>query len=225
MRGFKAVVLGVAAVFLLVSGQARAAMTGGLASPPNSGEATMSVTLAYSERDVSNDEFDQARSRRFLFKGDFGVGQGVDFYAFLGLSDLSYREADFNGNLGETVGMGLRYSPVTLPDRTRLVFDVQTEYFASDESDVTVRQQAYHAAAYMVGEFGSSGRSGYFYPFAGVRLSYADYENDGGADYKSDRYFGLFGGADVFVNPNVYLSGEFHLFDENAFYLTVGYRF
>lgn len=226
MRNIKGLIAFAVAGLWLAGGSALAAMTGGLAYPPAPGEATLSMTLAYSERDLAGgDVADQARSRRFFFKADFGVAPQVDIYALLGLTDLSYREADFEGNLGEAAGLGVRYSPVTFADRTKLVFDMQAEYAASNEGDESVRSQAYHAAAYFAGEFGSTGRAGYFYPFAGVRLSYAEYANEGFRDYHSDNVFGLFGGADLFINPNAYISAEFHLFDENAFYLGLGYRF
>ena len=40
-----------------------------------------------------------------------------------------------------------------------------------------------------------------------------------------DDFVGVFGGVDYFVSPNVFFSGEAHLFDETSIYLGVGYRF
>ena len=56
-------------------------------------------------------------------------------------------------------------------------------------------------------------------------MSYVDYDNEGSRDYEGDDKFGMVAGADFFANPNVFFSTEFHLFAENAFYFTAGYRF
>ena len=120
----------------------------------------------------------------------------------------------------------MRWGDISLGDEsTTLVLDGQFEYFGSEDGDFKVKQQAYHVAAYVVKQFGAAGRVGYFYPFGGIRFSYADFDNERYADFENDDIFGLFAGADYFVNPNVFFSGELHLFDENSFYLTAGYRF
>lgn len=227
MRSARPLYIGLIALLLLLSSTVHAAMTGGLAAPLGAGQATVSVSLAYIERDVQEgDVRDEARSRRILFKGEMGVGYGLDFYAFLGMTDLSFRDMDFDGNLGETFGLGVRWGDISLGDEsTTLVLDGQAEYFASDDGSFTAKQQAYHVAAYVVKQFGAAGRVGYFYPFAGVRFSYARLENEHRDDFENDDIFGLLAGADYFVNPNVFFSGELHLFDENSFYLTAGYRF
>ena len=54
---------------------------------------------------------------------------------------------------------------------------------------------------------------------------YVDFDNEGSGDYEGESKFGLLAGGDFFANPNVFFTTEFHLFDENAFYFSAGYRF
>ena len=72
----------------------------------------------------------------------------------------------------------------------------------------------------------AAGKVGFFYPYGGARVSSSRYEGEHGVDdHKSKNFIGFLGGADYFVSPNVYFSGEVHLFDEMSLYLTTGYRF
>ncbi len=215
-----------AAVFFFTANIATAANSGGMAAPLDVGAAALSVALKYSEQEVENDSTeDLAKTRGIMFKGIFGVGNNIDFYAMLGLTDLRYRVRNFKGSLGETVGLGVRYSPVRVADGSDIVIDFQSEYMASEDRTEKVTRLSYHVAAYMVSELGSAGSAGYFYPYAGVRLSYADYDNDAFEDYDNEYVFGVIGGADYFVNPNVFFTMEFNLFDEETVTLGAGYRF
>jgi len=145
----------------------------------------------------------------------------------VGLGDLDFDRADFEGSLGETFGAGARYGLLNFQESAmKLILDVQGEYLRSKDSDARVRHQAYHAAALLVKEIGAAGRVGYLFPYGGVRVSYARYDANGDVDdYTGDDLVGVFGGVDYFVNPNVFFSGEAHLFDEMSLYLGAGYRF
>lgn len=222
----KSVPLLLAAFFLAVP-QARAGHSGGLASPVGPGGLALSATLAYGERDVEDGRDDQVASRRALLRAQFGVLDGVDLYATVGLGDLEFDHADFEGSLGESFGVGLRYGLLNFKENEmKLVLDVQGEYLRSSDGGERVRHQAYHAAALLVKEIGAAGRVGYLFPYGGARVSYARYDASGGVDdYTSDDVIGVLGGVDYFVNPNVFFSAEAHLFDETGLYLSAGYRF
>jgi len=219
--------LALLAALLLAAPQALAAQTGGLASPVGPGGFALSATLAYGERDVVDGRDDEVASGRALLRAQFGVIDGLDLYATVGLGDLDFQHADFAGSLGETFGAGLRYGLFHFRESAmKLVLDVQGEYLRSSDSDRQVRHQAYHAAAFLVKEIGAAGRVGYLFPYGGVRVSYARYDaGDGLDDYTGDDFLGVFGGVDYFVNPNVFFTGEAHLFDEMGLYLGAGYRF
>lgn len=214
-----------AAVFLSSAGQA--AQTGGLASPLGPGGFAGSVALGYGERDVRNGRDDDVATRRALLRGQFGVVDGLDLYGTVGLGDLRFDRADFRGSLGETFGAGVRLGLLHFPESAfRLVLDLQGEYLRSTDGSKRVRHQVYHVATYLVREVGAARRVSYFFPFGGVRVSYARYDgNHGLGKYEGDDFVGVFGGVDYFVNPHVFFSGELHLFDENSLYVGVGYRF
>jgi hypothetical protein len=216
-----------AGVILLLSGAAYGAQTGGLASPLGPGGFATSVTLGYGERDVRDGRRDEVVTRRILLRAQAGVLDGLDLYGTVGLGDLDFDRADFSGSLGETFGGGVRVGLLSFPESAlKLVLDLQGEYLRSTDGGKRVRHQAYHAATYVVREVGAARRVGYFFPYGGVRVSYARYDgNRGVPDTEGDDFVGVFGGADYFVTPNVYFSGELHLFDETGLYLGAGYRF
>lgn len=215
------------AAAVLAAGPVAAAQTGGLASPLDVGGLAVSATLGYAQRDVKDGRDDQLTDRSVLFRAEVGVADGLDLYGILGFTDADLDHADFAGTLGESFGVGVRYGLLNFPESAlQVVLDLQGEYFRSRDGDRDLRTRAYHAATYLVREIGAAGRVGYIYPFGGVRLSYARADGGGGVDdVHSDDLVGIFGGADYFVNPNVFFSGEVHLFDETSLYLGVGYRF
>ncbi len=210
---------------LALAGFANASSIGGLASPLNESEASMAVVMGYSQRDVKDGIKDEARSKRFLLKGAYGIGHGTDIYVTLGLSDINYKDANFSGSLGQSFGAGVRFSPTEFADGTKLVFDLDGDYVSSTDGSNRVTSQTYRGAGYIVGKFGSSGKFGYFFPYAGLSISTASYNNPHYSDYKASQNIGLIGGTDFFINPNVFFTLEFHIFDESAAYLTAGYRF
>ncbi len=213
------------AATLLLAGTAQAAQTGGLASPVGPGGLAVSATLGYGERDVRDGRDDEVTARRILFRGQFGVLDGVDLYGTLGLGDLDFDRADFSGSLGETFGGGVRLGLMNFPESSvKLVLDLQGEYLRTADGSKRVRHQAYHAATYLVREIGAARRVGYLFPYGGLRVSYARYDGRRLDDYEGDNFVGVFGGVDYFVSPNVFFAGELHLFDENSLYLGVGYR-
>ncbi len=217
--------VGVFCALMLVFAQGAAASgSGGLAQPFAKGQGMFGVTMGYSQRDLDGGG-DEAQSRRLLFKGGFGFGEGLDGYAMLGFSDLKYSGTDFSGSLGELIGLGVRYGGFLIGEGpARLVLDFQWEYFSSEDGNIDARVDATHLAAYVVREFGAAGKVGYFYPFGGIRYSMVNYSNDG-PDFHEDERIGIFGGADYFVSPNVFFSGEMHVFDEESVLLSAGYRF
>ncbi|PLX43995.1 MAG: hypothetical protein C0609_06600 [Deltaproteobacteria bacterium] len=204
-----------------------AAASGGLAAPLNEGQGLFGVSLGYVRRDVDGGSYDgEAASRRICMKGAFGLGEGLDAYAFLGFADVDYDGIDFTGSLGEMVGGGIRYGGLLLGGGpARVVLDLQLEYFLSDDGGEEAEVTTKSISAYVVQEFGAAGRIGYFYPYAGVRLSDADYDNEGFVNFDSSDHLGFFGGADYFVNPNVFFSLELHILDEESLTLSAGYRF
>ncbi|GAB4266407.1 MAG: hypothetical protein Kow0092_19350 [Deferrisomatales bacterium] len=212
---------------LASAGAADAAQSGGLAAPLHAGGLSISAGLAYSERDVQDGRDDELASRRALFRVQYGLLDAVNLFATAGFADAQFDGEAFEGSLGGDFGLGAVVELLDFPQSAvRVVADGQVEYFRSTDGGKKLNAWTYQASVYVVKEIGAAGRVGYFYPYAGLRLSYADYDlNRGLDDYESEDVLGLFGGADYFVNPNVFFTGELHVFDETSVYLGVGYRF
>ncbi len=219
--------VGCAVVLGLFLGTAWAGPVGGLSAPLRAKGFAVSGWFAYAERDVEDGSGDEVSTRRMLARVGVGVADGIDVYALVGFSDAQFDREDFTGTLGASLGLGVRYGLLRYPQNgVQVVLDVQGEVFRSRDGSKSVRHQAYHAAVYVVREIGAAGRVGYLYPYGGARVSYARYDgSDGVDDYRGDDFVGVFGGADYFVNPNVFFTGEVHLFDETSIYLGAGYRF
>lgn len=225
---FRLVLLALFATTAFSTG-ARAALVGGLASPLGESEGSLSLILAYQERDVGDGSNDEASSRRFLFKGGYGFGRGASIYALAGLSDIGIdyiNGKDFSGSLGESYGIGFKYSPVEFADGTKFVLDGQAEFTSSTYGTKKVDSTVYRATAYVVGKFGSSGKFGFFYPYGGLAYSSASFDMHAlGGKHDDGFNLGIVSGSDFYINPNVFLTLEFHIFDESAAYVSAGYRF
>jgi hypothetical protein len=190
------------------------------------GGFAVSAGIGYMERDVEDGVDAQAASFRTTLRAQLGVMEKLDLYALLGVADLEIDGGGFKGTLGADLGVGARYSMLEFPDSdARLMLDLQGEVGRSEDGSERVTRQSYHAATYLLGEYGAAGRTGYFYPYGGIRVSYARYDGEGLDNFISKDFVGVFGGADYFVNPNVFFSGEVHLFDETSLFLGAGYRF
>jgi hypothetical protein len=215
-----------AGLALMAAGPTWAAHTGGLASPVGPGRLAISAALAYTQEDVEDGKNDEVSSRRILFRAEYGLTDGLDLHGTIGLSDAEFDDEDFEGTLGPSFGAGIRYGLLSFPESAlKLVADLQWDYFRSEDGSKDVNQQAVQLSTYLVKEIGAAGRVGYFYTYGGVRVSYSQYDGDGIEDFTGEDFIGVFGGADYFVNPNVYFFGEAHLFDETGIYFGVGYRF
>ncbi len=212
---------------LVLSAPARAAQVGGLVAPLGTLGFAVSGGLSYGERDVKDGSSREVSTRRMLARAQLGLADNLDVYALLGLSDARFEGGGFDGTLGESVGLGVRYGLLHYPSSAiRVVLDLQGEYFRTEDGSKRIRHQGYHASVYAVHEMGAAGRTGYIYPYGGLRMSYTRYDGSGGADdYRGKDVLGVFGGADYFVNPQVFFTGEVHIFDETSLYLGVGYRF
>lgn len=200
-----------------------AAQVGGLAWPAGQGSFSTSLTVAYAEQSIRDGGDDKASTFRNLLRAEFGLTDELSVYGALGVSDIDLEDADFRASRGGSADGGLRVGLVRSGDGSlQLALDLEAEYLKAGD----VGRASYRAAAYVVKQFGASGTVGYFYPFGGFQVSYAKYMGQHGVDdYTSKDFIGIFAGADYFVSPNIYFSGEIHLFDESSAYGTVGYRF
>jgi len=197
-----------------------AGRTGGLSENIGAQMLTANAGVEYSTRDVeSNGNKEEVNSRRFVVKTTYGLSDRINVFATLGFAD-SQDIGNHTGALGTLYGGGLKYLVFTRDDSpTKVSINANIETFKSRDSGQTAEHLEYDVAVIV------SNKNGNVTPFGGIRFSDADIDFAGPMTYKADDHFGLFGGVDYFVNPNVYFTGEVHTFDENSIFLGVGYSF
>jgi len=212
-------------VFALSAEGSFAFQTAGLGSPVGAGGLAMSTSLSYGMTDVKGGNAnDDVESLRVLFRANFGIFNGFDLFGTVGFADAEFE--DFDGSMGQALGAGLHYRMLSFPESsTEFMLELQADYDTSKDGTARVTRRGGQVATYLVRKIGAAGKIGFFYPYAGIRVSASKYYIKSAEDLKSDNLVGPFGGVDYFVNPNVYFSGEVHIIDENCVYLGVGYRF
>ncbi len=201
-------------------GLAAAAQIGGLSQNMGAQLLTVSANVGFIDRDVKNGggkgDFN---SRSFIIKTTYGVSDKLDAHFDIGFADVQDLPG-FNGSLGTAIGGGVKYLLFEgTANNTRVSIDASILTFESEDSGKGDADYLEYSVAAVI-----SKKSGNLTPFGGFRFSDVDIDSSVG-DFKADDKFGLFAGADYFVNPNVYFTGELHVFAENTIYLGAGYNF
>ncbi|MBI5440209.1 MAG: hypothetical protein HY900_03240 [Deltaproteobacteria bacterium] len=218
-------VFSLAVALLSCWASAAAAQAGSPAAPLNAQGAAVSVSVGYLERDLRGGN-ERASSFMTRLGGAFGVSDELSLYGYAGVSDVKFRQADFDGSRGADLGLGARYALLSFPQsRTKLVLDLQAGMLRVTDDGHTVREEEYHAATYVVKELAASGGAGALHPYGGFRASFAKYRGADVGGRRLETLVGAFLGADYFLTPNVYFSGAVHLFDESSLTVSAGYRF
>lgn len=207
-------------VVLSIPAAAMAGQIGGLAGNIGGQMLTVTADIGYNARDVEKGgSKDELSSRSFVIKTTYGLSDSLDIFVSLGFADVQ-DIGDFNGALGTLYGGGFKYLLFGGGgNETQVSINGNFETFESEDSGKEADYQEYHIAAVV------SKKSGNVTPFGGIKISDAEVDIEGTGKYDADDNFGLFGGVDYFVNPNVYFTGEVHIFDENTIYIGVGYNF
>ena len=180
---------------------------------------TVTANIGYESMDVeTNGVQDDMSSRSFTVTTTYGLSDRLDLFLNVGFADIQ-DIGSFTGALGTLLGGGFKYLIMNNTESdVQLNINGNIRSFKSSDSGQTADYLGYHVAAVV------SHKAGNFTPFGGIKISDAEVDK-GGDEYESDDNFGLFGGVDYFVNPNVYFTGEVHIFDETSIYMGVGYNF
>ncbi|MDH3976091.1 MAG: hypothetical protein OEV42_17600 [Deltaproteobacteria bacterium] len=218
----------VAVMVLLFPAGGFAGQVGGMADQMGGQLLTVTGYIGLIDRDIkmnpggADNDF---TSRVFAVKATYGLNNKVDLYVTLGLADLQ-DIAGFDGSLGTLAGGGVKVLIIEGANRTRLTFNGDVKRLVTDDTvgidDVEADYREYSASLII------SKKAGNLTPYGGVKLSKVDIDFDGWSTFKDaeeEKSTGLFAGVDYFVNPNVYFTGEIHVFAENTLYAGVGYNF
>lgn len=209
-------------VFSLMPGSVFAGSVGALGLRVGQQRLVISTDVSYIQRDVTADDAeDEITCHRLIAKVQYGVIDYVDLYGQIGFSDLIFKDAEFESTIDFIYGGGVKITPVvSAAEDIFASIDLQFLYSNPSDHHISAKYYEYHAAAVVAGKWET------FYPYGGLRYSNVVIDvEDVREDAKGDVNVGVFLGSEYFVNPNVFFNLEIKIFDVNAIYLGVGYKF
>lgn len=204
-----------AAVPAAYSGQ-----VGGLATNVGEGGLSLSTGLMYIDKDIErNGHKEEMTTRQLVVKGSYGLLPSLDLNVKLGFADLEVDDIDFEGRLDALYGIGFKLKMFQDPNnKVNVLLDGEVTQFSSEDNGDDADVLDYHLA------FIVSNKAGNITPYGGIKFSETEIDFDS-TKYTADNNVGIFGGVDYFVNPNVFFNGEVNIFDQDAVYVGVGYKF
>lgn len=213
----------VLAVILLmaVASTAAASQTGGLVTNVGENGLALSIGLSYVNKDMerSGQPKEEISERQLIVKGDYGLLPNLDIYAKLGFADLEVDDIDFEGRLDALYGIGAKFKIFQDSNsKINVLLNGEISQFSSKDNGVNANVLDYQMA------FTVSNNAGNITPYGGIKFSGTEIDFDD-TKYNADKNVGIFAGVEYFVNPNVFFTGEINIFDQDALYLGVGYKF
>jgi hypothetical protein len=204
---------------------------GGLAGPVEERNFTFLSGIGYTLREVDHNS--DIKSFQFKIKPNYGISDQFDVFLDFGFRDLGIENKEddtrnFSSTLGLLVGAGAKLSFFKPKEqKTNLVLNMSLDYseVSSDLAKATVVE--YRAAVIFTYKMENITPYGGV-KFSGINIDYSKPGDNNTKDterYNSPRNIGFLGGLDYFVNPNVYFSGELNIFDQQALFMSVGYKF
>lgn len=208
-------------IFILVAGSvstAESGQIGGLVNSVGQGGLSLSGGISYITKDLEDaGQNKEMTARAFVVKGDYGLIPNLDLFVKLGFADLKY--GSFEGRMDALFGAGLKFKLFKDPeDKVNVYVDAEISKFSSSDSTRRADVKDYQMS------FIVSNRAGNITPYGGVKVSETEVDVDS-TKSKASKHVGIIGGADYFVNPNVFFNGEVNIFDQQAIHIGVGYKF
>lgn len=201
---------------------AGAGQVGGLATNVGEGGFSLSSNLSYINKDMERSgRKDEMATRQLVLKGSYGLLSNLDINVKLGFADLEVDDMDFEGRLDALYGAGFKFMMFQDPDnKVNVLIDGEISKFSSSDDGINADVMDYQLA------FIVSNKAGNITPYGGIKFSETEIDFNGNSSkYTADTNVGILAGVDYFVNPNVFFNGEINIFDQDALYLGVGYKF
>ena len=210
------------AVILILPATAISGPVGGLADHMGGQLLTATVSVGIIDRDMKLKKRDgDFESNMLTARVTYGLSDKVDLYATMGKANIdSIGEVD--DSLEDLYGGGVKFLLFEGVNKTRVTINADANFMETSNAK-------YHdiSAAVII-----SKKRGNITPYGGVKVSRVEIDEDDdpsigyvGGEWEEDDSTGFFAGGDYFVNPNVYFTGEIHVFAENTIYAGVGYNF
>ena len=208
------------AVILILPATAMAGQIGGLADAMGGQLLTTTVYVGLIDRDVKINGMDEDFTSNMLtVKATYGLNERVDLYATLGKANIQGL-AGFDGSLEDIYGGGAKFLLFEGVNKTRVIINADARFLESSDGGDDVDYRELSAAVII------SKKRGNLTPYGGIKVSDVLIDDSRTSkDWEEEKGTGFFAGADYFVNPNVYFTGEIHVFAENTIFAGVGYNF
>ena len=207
------------AVILILPATAISGPIGGLADHMGGQLLTTTVYVGLIDRDMGlNAEDKDFESNMLTARVTYGLSDKVDLYATIGKANVQGLDS-FDGSLENIWGGGVKFLLFEGVNKTRVTINADARFFETSDGNNDAEYQELSAAVII------SKRRGNLTPYGGIKISTVEIDIDSSGKWKEDDREGFFAGTDYFVNPNVYFTGEIHVFAENTVYAGVGYNF
>lgn len=215
-------------LILLLLVFARGVEAGSLGSPVPSGKGgglsryNFSYDLVQQDIRSDNPAFGgSSTSERVLVEGVYSLDPFIDLSFHLGLADFENSSRGFNGAFGPAIGASARWAFYQKGD-VRLGFGIQALEFLTRDSDSTSPRLIWsELASFVGGEIQGLER---ILPYFGVSFikGFGDLRN--GPTIRTDKFFGLYVGAEFFVYKDYYFLSEARIINENSLTFKVSYH-
>ena len=210
-------------IALLAATAATAAPVGAPAQALRPMSFSVSALVGFALRDVHDDQDsgigEMATSSRLLVKATFAPTRFLGLYGTVGAADWRMREAGLESVLGVWYGGGFRLRVFPWFWQENGFLNADTKTFGPH--DVRVGYWEYQATLL------ASKRFEVFVPFVGVcyNRSGVHFAPGGSRNARPDFDWGALVGLEYSITPQVYFTGEVHIFTENSFYLGAGFAY
>ena len=211
------------AVILTLPATAIAGQVGGLADHMGGQLLTTTVSVGVVDRYLKKSGVDEDFKMNMLTaRVTYGLNDRIDLYGTIGKANIdSFFKVD--DSLEDLYGGGVKFLLFEGVNKTRVTLNADANFL--ETSDAEYRD--------ISGSVIISKKRGNLTPYGGIKVSMVeidvknDFDNDAATvgEWEEKKGTGFFAGTDYFVNPNVYFSGEIHVFAESSLYAGVGYNF
>lgn len=203
------------AVILTLPATAMAGQIGGLADHMGGQLLTTTVSVGVIDRDIKRNGADDDFQMNILSaRATYGLSDKVDLYATLGKANID-GVGKIDDSLEDLYGAGVKFLLFEGVNKTRVIINAEANFMETSNA----KYQDISGAVII------SKKRGNLTPYGGVKVSAVVINPDLGKDWEEEKGTGFFAGVDYFVNPNVYFTGEIHVFAENTLFAGVGYNF
>lgn len=203
------------ALILTLPATAMAGQIGGLADNMGGQLLTTTVYVGVVDRDIKNHGVDEDYKMNMLSaRVTYGLSDKIDLYGTIGKANID-GFSTVDDSLEDLYGGGVKFLLFEGVNKTRVTINAEANFL--ETSDAKYRD--------ISGSVVISKKRGNLTPYGGIKVSSVEIDAGLLGDWEEEKGTGFFAGTDYFVNPNVYFTGEIHVFAENTIYAGVGYNF